>query len=165
MTEELTPESDSSEVPPPVAPVQLVTFEVNQQLFGIEVTTVQEVIKFNSITPTPGASEIIEGVIDLRGNIVPVIDLRKRFRLASAENQTGSKIIIAEVKEYIFGFIVDKVNEVHTFPISEFAPPPPGVSAPGSEYTVGMAHLGERLLLFLDIEQVLDVERLLGEAL
>lgn len=143
--------------------VQLVTFEVNGQLFGIEVTKVQEVIRFDTITATPGSSEIIEGVIDLRGNIIPVIDLKNRFHIPTTPNKKGKRIIITEVRDYIFGFIVDKVNEVHTFAINEFEPPPPGVSAPGSEYTVGMAHKGDELLLFLDIEKVLDIERLLEQ--
>lgn len=145
--------------------VQLVTFEVNGQLFGIEVTKIQEVIRADTITATPGSSDIIEGVIDLRGNILPVIDLKKRFMIESDPNRKGMRIIIAEVRDYIFGFIVDKVNEVHTFAVSEFEAPPPGVSAPGSEYTVGMAHKGEELLLFLDIEKVLDIERLLEPSL
>ena len=78
--------------------VQLVTFEVNQQLFGIEVGNVQEVIRFDTITETPGSSEIIEGVIDLRGNIIPVIDLRKRFRIDAAPPRSGRRIIITEVE-------------------------------------------------------------------
>ncbi len=143
--------------------VQLVTFEVNHQLFGVEVNKVQEVIRCNMITPTPGATEIIEGVIDLRGAVIPVIDLRKRFNLEKVDNQKGRKIIITEIRDYIFGFIVDKVNEVHMFAVAEFEAPPPGISAPGSEYTVGMAHKGDQLLLFLDIENVLNIDQLLEE--
>lgn len=143
--------------------VQLVTFEVKQQLFGIDVSRVQEVIRFESIIETPGSLDLIEGVIDLRGNIIPVIDLRKRFKMNRLDDKTRQRIIIVESQDYIFGFVVDKVNEVYTFNVSEFELPPPGVSAPGSEYTVGMVHKEDALLLFLDIEKVLDLDQLLKE--
>ena len=153
----------SVEIKEDLGTVQLVTFEINQELFGIEVSHVQEVIKFNTITPAPGAMKTVEGVIDLRGDIIPVIDLHKRFNMEPPREERGSKILITEVREYIFGFIVDKVDEVCTFPLAEFSPPPPGITRPGSDFTVGVGHQGERLLLYLDIEKVLDIDQLLQE--
>lgn len=141
--------------------VQLVTFGIGQQLFGLEVSKVQEVIRYETLTHTPGASDIIEGVIDLRENIIPVIDLQKRFKMENTADLPGKQVIITEVEEYIFGFIVDKVFEVQTFEVEEFEPPPPGVSPPGHEYVIGIVHKDEELLLFLDIEKVLEIERLL----
>ncbi len=143
--------------------VQLVTFELCNELYGFEVTGVQEVIKFDKLTPAPGSNAMIEGVIDLRGDIIPVIDLRKRFKLSSYDSYKDSKILIIEVNEYIFGVIVDKVDEVSTFPLSDFSPPPPGTNQIGSEYTIGVTHLKEQLLQYLDLEQVVNTKRIMEE--
>ena len=145
--------------------IQLVTFEIDEEYFGIEVSCVQEVIKFDRLSPAPGALEIIEGVIDLRGDIIPVIDLRKLLKMATGESNEGTKILIVEVSEYVFGFIVDKVDEVSTFAASEFAPAPPGTNHSGSEYTVGVTHKDEKLLLYIDIEQVFNIKKIFKEVM
>ena len=139
--------------------VQLVTFSINQQLFGLEVSHVQEVIQQDTITPTPGASQIIEGVIDLRDNIIPVVDLQKHLQMQNTAIPQERQVIITEVADYIFGFMVDKVHEVQTFAVEAFEPPPPGVSIPGHEYIVGIAHQDGGLLIFLDLAKVLDLEQ------
>ncbi|MBU3917005.1 chemotaxis protein CheW, partial [bacterium] len=100
--------------------VQLVVFEIDKQLLGIEVSKVREVVKFGKLTPTPGASELIEGIIELREGIIPVIDLRKRLGIVSSEDFDKTNIIITEMEDYIFGFIVDRVDKVSTFSISDF---------------------------------------------
>ena len=106
---------------------------------------------------------MIEGLIDLRGDIIPVVDLHKRFQLPTPESYIGTRILIAEVQDYIFGLIVDKVEEVCTFPLVDFAPPPIGSNQAGQEFTVGVARKNQRLLMYLDVERLLNVEQLLKE--
>lgn len=144
--------------------VQLVTFEVGQELFGLPVASIQEVIKFSRLTPAPGAMDILEGVIDLRGDIIPVIDLRKRLQLEmdTAKNN-ASKILITEIGEYIFGIIVDKVDEVLSLSSDDFLPPPPGTIQSGSEFIVGVTRVNGRLLLYLDIDQVVKIDQIIQE--
>ncbi|MGK0290774.1 MAG: purine-binding chemotaxis protein CheW, partial [bacterium] len=143
--------------------VQLVTFEVGKELFGIEVLKIQEVIKYDQVTPTPGSVELIEGVIDLRGDIIPIIDLHKRFDLEIPKDFSKTKILIVEIQEYIFGFIVGKVNEVCNFNLQDFNPPPPGTTQLGSEYTIGVGRKNERLFIFLDVDRVVDILELTQE--
>lgn len=143
--------------------VQLVTFEVGNGVFGIDVSKVQEVIKYEKVTPTPESIDIVEGIIEVRGNIIPVIDLHKRFHLDLPSTYSKCKILITEVKGYVFGFIVGKVDEVSSIALSDFSPPPPGSSHPGSEFTIGIAHRYDQLLLYLDIDLVLNIDELLRE--
>lgn len=143
--------------------VQLVVFEVDQQLMGIEVTKVREVIKFSQLTFTPGASKLIEGIVELREGIIPVIDLRKRLGMTAFESYDDTNIVIVEVKEYIFGFIVDRVDKVSTFAISDFMLPPPGTIQVGNEFIIGVTKKNDILLLYLDIDKVLDIEQLIRE--
>ncbi len=142
--------------------IQLVIFELSRKLFGIEVNKVQEVIKFKEITPAPGSLNVLEGIVDVRGEVVPVVDLRKRFQM-EARFSKETRILIAEVQNYLFGFIVDRVEEVGAFVLSDFTPAPPGTNQAGSEYTVGVTHRGEQLLLYLDVEHLIDADQLLQE--
>lgn len=144
--------------------VELVTFEVNDKHFGIPVSEVEEVIEFIPPTPAPGSLEGLEGVIDLRGDIIPVMDLHKRLGISIPESRSNSRILITEMHDYIFGLIVDKVNNVCLHPLAEFHPPPPGTNSVGSEYTVGILRQPDQLLLYLDLERVLNIGHLLEEA-
>lgn len=143
--------------------VQLVVFEVDRQLMGIEVSKVREVVKFNQLTKTPGASEMIEGIIELREGIIPVIDLRKRLGIGASGDFEKTNVVITELNSYVFGFIVDRVDKVSTFSISDFMLPPPGATRVGKEFIVGVTKREKDLLLYLDIETVLNVEELIGE--
>lgn len=143
--------------------VQLVVFEVDKQLLGIEVTKVREVIKFSQLTLTPGASASIEGIVELREGIIPVIDLRKRLGMNPFSDYSGTNIVITEINDYIFGFIVDRVDKVSTFTISDFMLPPPGTTQVGNEYIIGVTKKDDVLLLYLDIDKVLNIEQLIEE--
>ena len=142
--------------------VQLVVFEIDQQMLGIEVSKVREVIKFSQLTKTPGASELIEGIIELREGIIPVVDLRKRLGIKSGAGFDKTNIVITEVRDYIFGFIVDRVDKVSTFSIADFMLPPPGSTKVGREFIIGVTKKNGHLLLYLDIDNVLNIEELIG---
>ncbi len=140
--------------------VQLVLFEIDSELYGFDIQAVHEVIRFDRLTPSPGSIKIIEGVIDLRGDIIPVINLKKCFRKKSRSLKIGAKILITEVQKHIFGLIVDNVEEVASFPLSEFKPPSPGINHREKKFTIGIIQNKKRLLFYLDVEQILLSQQL-----
>lgn len=145
---------------------QLVVFEINEEFYGVEISLVHEVIKLTQITVIPGADDCIEGVIDLRGDVFPVIDLVKVFHQKSAAPAATRRILITEVEEYFFGIIVDLVHEVRTFESEEMLAPPPGVNTLQKKFTKGMFHYRDhRLMIFLNLSQVIAVSNLLQETL
>ncbi len=159
MTEIQNAKKDTSEI------LQLVSFNIGVEEFGVDILRVQEINKMTHITKVPNSPDFIEGVINLRGRVIPVIDLRTRMGMPRAEFNKDTRIIIVEISERTVGFIVDAVNEVLRIPANITEPPPHMVTGINSEYITGVGKLEDRLLLLLDLEKVLvDEERsLLGE--
>ncbi|HEM55171.1 MAG TPA: purine-binding chemotaxis protein CheW, partial [Thermodesulfobium narugense] len=92
--------------------IQLVVFKLANEFYGIEISSVQEIIKIQDITRVPKAPDFVEGVINLRGKIVPIVDLRKRFELGQTERTKDTRVIVVETSGNIVGFIVDLVTEI-----------------------------------------------------
>ncbi len=141
--------------------VQMVGFMISDELFGVDILMVQEIIKDILITPIPDAPEFIEGVINLRGNIIPVIDLRKRLKLPLAKDTTQQEtwIIILNISGRVTGFIVDHVTQVIKVPEGTIKPPPELVVAGlKSHYISGVCKLGQQLLAILDFNRILIVD-------
>jgi purine-binding chemotaxis protein CheW len=112
----------------------------------------------NQITRVPNAPEYVSGVMNLRGKVIPVIDLRQRFHLGSREQDKDTRIIVVELKERVVGFVVDAVNEVLRIPKSVTEPPPSMVAGIGSEYITAVGKLDDRLLILIDLEKILLVD-------
>lgn len=145
--------------------IQLVTFRLGEEEFGVDILAVHEIIRLVQITVVPNAPHFMEGVINLRGKVLPVIGLRKRFGMQFQELDAQSRIIVMEINQNIVGFLVDAVSEVLRIPESTVVEPPAVVSGIGSEYIRGVGKLAERLLILLDLEALLkdmDVNRLGG---
>jgi purine-binding chemotaxis protein CheW len=143
--------------------MQLVGFVLGNELFGVDILTVQEIIREIPITTIPDAPEFIEGVINLRGNIIPIIDLRKRLRLRKAEKKDASAIwiIILNINGRVAGFIVDLVTQVLKIELDTVKPPPEIVVAGlKSQYIRGVCKVDERLLILLDFNRILLVEEI-----
>lgn len=146
--------------------LQLVSFVIGKEQFGVDILKVQEIIRLSPITSIPNSPDFIEGVINLRGNIIPVIDLRKRLRLpAPAQGDNGTKentrILIIDVRDRVTGFIVDSVSEVLKIDSGMIQPPPEIVVAGlKSQYLSGVCKLQERLLILLDFTKILQVEEI-----
>ena len=142
--------------------MQLVGFAIGRELFGVDILMVQEIIRETPITPIPNAPEFIEGVINLRGNIIPVIDLRRRLNLRSAEASDGNIwIMILNVEGRVTGFIVDSVTQVLKVPANSIKPPPDiVVSGLHSQYITGVCRIDQRLLILLDFDRILLVEEI-----
>ena len=143
--------------------LQLVTFSTGDEEFGVDILRVQEIIRTMAITKVPKAPEFVEGVINLRGKVIPIIDLRRRFGLQSKAHDKHTRIIVIEINTMIVGFVVDSVSEVLRIPTSTVEPPPPVVAGLESEYISGVGKLEDRLLILLDLDRLLsraDIEAL-----
>lgn len=135
--------------------LQLVTFKIAEEEFGVEILAVQEIIRIMQITTVPRAPAFIEGVINLRGKVIPVIDMRKRFGLPVVERDSQTRIIVMEFNQKIVGFLVDAVSEVLRIPADTVEAPPPVVAGIGSEYIKGVGKLDDRLLILMDLDSLL----------
>lgn len=141
---------------------QLVGFIIGQELFGVDILMVQEIIRETPITPIPNSPDFIEGVINLRGNIIPVVDLRRRLNLRHIEAPLGNIwIMILNVEGRVTGFIVDAVTQVLKVPLASIKPPPEIVVAGlQSQYITGVCRIDQRLLILLDFNRILLVEEI-----
>ena len=141
---------------------QLVGFVIGEELFGVDILTVQEIIRDTTITPIPDAPDFLEGVINLRGSIIPVIDLRKRLKLVRTEDlETDVWIIILTVEGRMTGFVVDRVTKVLNVPADSIKPPPDIVVAGlKSQYIQGVCKMDQRLLILLNFGRILMVDEI-----
>lgn len=135
--------------------LQLVTFRLGNEEFSVDILKVQEIIRLLDLTRVPKAPEFIEGVINLRGKVIPVMDLRKRFSMPEAEDTSEARIIVVELKDTTVGFRVDGVSEVLRLPADTVEPPPTMVCGLETEYIKGVGKLDDRLIILLDVEKVL----------
>lgn len=134
--------------------IQLVTFHLGQEQFGLDILKVQEINRMVEITKVPQAPHYCEGVINLRGKVIPVIDLRKKFEMDVEEWTKNTRIIVCDVDGNVIGMIVDAVEEVLRIPSSTIEPAPEIVTTVNSDYIKGVAKLEGRLLIFLDISKI-----------
>ena len=140
--------------------LQLVTFEIGEEEFGIDILKVQEIIRTMAITKVPNSPPHVEGVINLRGKVIPVIDLRSRFMMEYRQHDNQTRIIVVDLHRVVIGFVVDGVSEVLRIQSSTVEPPPPVVSGIESEYIKGVGKLDNRLLILLDLDKLIPIEEL-----
>lgn len=140
--------------------LQLVTFAISEEEFGIDILRVQEIIRMMPITKVPNSPHSVEGVINLRGKVIPVIDLRKRFSMEFHAHDSQTRIVVIEIHGMIVGFVVDQVSEVLRIQSNTVEPPPPVVSGVESEYIKGVGKLEGRLLILLDLEKLFSREEI-----
>ena len=142
--------------------LQLVSFVVGTEEFAISILSVQEINRMMQITRVPQSPPFIEGVINLRGKIIPVMDLRKRFGLDKLEDLADARIIVVEVQGRVIGFTVDRVNEVLRLAADIVEPPPSMVCSIDSDFVKGVGKLNDRLLILLDLDKLFS-DTQLGE--
>lgn len=136
------------------------SFRLGDEEYGIEIQHIIEIIVMQEITKVPDMPNFIIGVINLRGNVISVMDIRKRFGLESREFDDRTCIIVVRINNISIGLIVDTVNEVVDIPESQIDPPPRTHSGIGSNYIQGMGKIGEKVKILLDIEKILYEEEL-----
>jgi len=134
--------------------IQLVSFLLADEEYGVEVLKVREIIRMPTITKMPNVAQFVEGIINLRGKVIPIISMRRRFGLQESENGSQTRIIIMDVAGGLTGFIVDGVSEVIRIRSSEIQPPPTMVlsGGVGKEFITGVFNHSERLLIIMDID-------------
>ncbi len=138
--------------------LQLVSFNVGTEEFGIDILKVQEINRMVDITRVPRAPQFVEGIINLRGKVIPIIDIRKRFNMELAEHDKNTRIVVVDIAGQIMGMVVDSVSEVLRIPASTIEPTPEVVSSIDSDYIRGVAKLEDRLLIYLDLSKILSGE-------
>ncbi|MCK4461773.1 MAG: chemotaxis protein CheW [candidate division Zixibacteria bacterium] len=142
--------------------LQLVSFNIGSEEFGVDILKVQEINRMVEITRVPQAPPYVEGVINLRGKVIPIVDLRKRFNMEEKEYDKNTRIVVVDISGNIMGMVVDSVSEVLRLPANTIEPPPEIVASINSEYIKGVAKLEDRLLIFLDLSKVIDVNEMSG---
>jgi purine-binding chemotaxis protein CheW len=136
--------------------LQLVSFNIGDEEFGVDILKVQEINRMLDVTRVPNAPEYVDGVINLRGKVIPIIDLRRRFGMGRKDHDKNTRIVVVELSGRVVGFVVDAVSEVLRIPRSVTEPPPPIVAGIQSEYVTAVGKLEGRLLILLDLEKVLS---------
>lgn len=146
--------------------LQLVSFRVGKEEFGVDILKVQEINRMVRITQVPNSPIFIEGVINLRGKVIPVFDLRVKLDLPKKEHDNDTRIIVVDLDGKTVGFLVDAVSEVLRIPKSITEPPPSIAAGINSEYITAVGKLEDRLLILLDLEKILlDEEKELMETI
>ncbi|NLL52130.1 MAG: chemotaxis protein CheW [Peptococcaceae bacterium] len=137
---------------------QMVTFSLGTEEFGVDIMKVQEIIRIPPITRVPKAPDFIEGVINLRGNVIPVVNLRVRFGMPPGEETDLSRIIVLQIDNKIFGVRVDGVTEVMRLSEESIEPPPPIALGLDANFIRGVGKIGDRLLILLELDKIMDGE-------
>jgi purine-binding chemotaxis protein CheW len=135
--------------------LQWVTFQLDNETYGINVMQVREVLRVNDITPVPGAPDYVLGIINLRGNVVTILDTRKRFGLAPKACDEDSRILIIECDEQIAGVLVDSVTEVVYLRSSEIESAPNVTADDNARYIQGVHSRDNDLLILVDLNKLL----------
>jgi len=134
---------------------QVVGFRIGNETYGVRIGSVREIVRVPEITIVPNAPEAIEGVINLRGKIIPVMDLRKRFGSAGLQADKKNRILVVELENRLLGLIVSSASEVLKIPPSEIEPPGTVFAEGESSYVTGVGKLKGRLIILLDIARLL----------
>lgn len=141
---------------------QLVVFDLANEHYGVDIAAVEGIIKLQPITAVPHAPAFVEGVTNLRGKVLPVLDLRKRFGLPRGDSTKDTRIVVVEMNGATVGMVVDGVSEVLRVSDEAIEPPSPIVTTVDTAFIKGIAKVGERLVILLDLERVLTVQEQAG---
>ncbi len=150
--------SHSTAASPEKGEEQVVVFELAGEAYAVPVYRVQEIIRMQPITIIPRAPEYVEGMTNLRGQVIPVIDLVKRLGRGQAQHTKATRIMVAELPGQMVGMLVDNVISVAQLPKTSIEPPPPVVMSVDSEFILGLTQYRERLLILLNLDKILSRE-------
>jgi len=136
----------------------LVSFFLSEEEYAVDVRLVQEIIRVSEITQVPRAPEFIKGVINLRGRIIPVIDLKRKLGLGEVEIGRQTRVVVVRLRERLIGLLVDGASQVLKVPVSTIEAAPEEVVEIDANYIRGVAKLAERLIILVDLQKILGVE-------
>ena len=137
---------------------QYVSFVLCGEEYGIPILCVQEIIRYDTLTKIPQSPEYVVGVLNLRGQVIPVVNLRMKFGLEDRELDKSTRIIVVEVQGRIMGMVVDEVSEVLQIELDNISPPPPMGTQLRTDYISGMAKIKDTLVILLEIDKILTTE-------
>ena len=148
---------------------QMVTFNLGQEEFGVNILQVQEINRMVEITKVPQSEHYVEGIINLRGKVIPIIDLRKKFAMQEKERDNQTRIVVVDVDNDTVGLVVDGVSEVLRVPVGSLEDAPKLVSGrsggySGAEYIQSVVKLEDRLLIYLDLGKIISTSELPASA-
>lgn len=135
--------------------LQVVGFRIGRETFGLPISIVREIVRVPEITAVPNAPDYIEGVINLRGRIIPIVDLRKRFGQKTVESSKKNRIVVVEIGPRAFGLIVNSASEVLRIPPSEIEEPNSVFQEGELDFVTGVGKLKGRLVILLDVSKIL----------
>ena len=138
--------------------IQVVSFRLGGEEYGVDISGVQEIIRMVEITHVPRAPRFMEGVINLRGQLIPIIDLRTRFGMPRCEQTKSTRIVVTEIGSKKVGIVVDAVSEVINIPLDEVENAPDMIAGVGTEYIQGVGKVNGRLVILLDLTMVMTGE-------
>src|ERR1035441_1209159 len=136
--------------------LQVVSFALGSEEYGVDIAQVQEINRMVTVTHVPQAAQFMEGVINLRGRLIPIIDLRTRFGMERAERTKNTRIVVTEIGSKRLGMVVDSVSEVLRIPVEQIEDAPDLVAGVDSEYIRGVGKMGDRLIIMLDLARVIS---------
>lgn len=134
---------------------QLVKFNIDDEAFGIDIKQIFQILKPQEVFKVPNTPPFIEGLINLRGKVMTVFNLRKRFNLPEKENDDNTKILIIRMDDYLLGFTVDSVSEIVRVQEEDIVETPPTITDFDKRFLSGVAKVGEKLILLLDLQKIL----------
>ena len=137
---------------------QMISFAISDEDYGVDIQTVKEVIRKKEITRLPKAPAFVKGVINLRGDVIPIIDLRERFNMEQQEYTNMTRVIVVEVDGRSIGMVVDSVSHVLRIEEGQIEPPPPCVGKVSEEYIRGVGKVDDKLIVLLNINHILSTE-------
>ncbi len=135
---------------------QVVSFALGGEEYGVDIAQVQEINRMVPITHVPRAPRFMEGVINLRGQLIPIIDLRTRFGMPRAEHSKTTRIVVTEIGTKRVGMVVDSVSEVLRIPVEQIEDAPDIIAGVETEYIRGVGKMGDRLIIMLDLARVIS---------
>lgn len=136
--------------------IQLACFRVGDQLYALDILRIKEVIRPQKLTPVPKAPRFVEGVINLRGVVIPVVDLRRRFDQSNTDTGQKTRIVISVLAGKVIGLMVDEVAEVKSFTRQEIQPAPRFIKGEESDYFLGVCQRDEDLVMIINLEKILS---------
>lgn len=134
---------------------QIVSFSLGEESYGLNIMKVQEIILIGQITQMPQAPDYVRGLINLRGHVIPIIDLRRRFGMPDVEKTESQRIVVVNVNERTMGLVVDAVDQVLRVRTEDVEPAPSGVTRGQRDFIAGLVKLEDRIVILLDVERLL----------
>jgi purine-binding chemotaxis protein CheW len=136
--------------------IQVVSFKLGSEEYGVNIAQVQEINRMVAITHVPRAPQFMEGVINLRGQLIPIIDLRTRFGMPRAEHTKNTRIVVTEIGAKRVGMVVDSVSEVLRLPTEQIEDAPEMITGVDTEYIRGVGKIEDRLIILLDLARIIS---------